>query len=236
MFSPSSSHVFMTIALFAHLLRSEEVLGFVVAPIINIITLFGSQREKTVRRIPMDLSMSSTQNFNPFTQRQKNNKVRWFESDLDAFYSFVEEQPLLTATEELQYGKSLRLWSQVEQLRDQYNNDSSRAFPIDDEELASVIGCSVSTLEKMGPYADVSKNRLVNCNLKLVLAVVSRYRTAGIPNAELIAEGTRGLSKAVLRYDYSKGFRFATYATWYVHQAIADYVRWRRHPAKMPSR
>ena len=66
--------------------------------------------------------------------------------------------------------------------------------------------------------------------------IISRYRTSGIPNAELIAEGTRGLSKAVLRYDYSKGFRFATYATWYVHQAISEYVRWRKHPAKMPSR
>merc|ERR1711998_749083 len=97
-------------------------------------------------------------------------------------------------------------------------------------------GCSELTLEKMERYGRLSKAKLVNSNLKLVLAVVSRYRTSGIPNAELIAECTRGLSKAALRYDHSKGFRFATYATWYVHQAVSEYVRWRKHPAKMPSR
>ena len=136
------------------------------------------------------------------------------------------------------------MWIQVEQIRTQMKAKLMLADPenpeaaaeIADEKLAHAIGCSTTTLLKMSKYADISKTRLVNSNLKLVLAVVSRYRTAGIPNAELIAEGTRGLSKAALRYDYSKGFRFATYATWYVHQAIAEYVRWRKHPAKMPSR
>jgi len=107
---------------------------------------------------------------------------------------------------------------------------------ISDEEVAAAVGCSTQTLEKIQRCAEISRQRLVNSNLKLVLAIVSRYRTSAIPNAELIAEGTRGLARAVDRYDYSKGFRFATYATWYVHQAVSDYVRWRKHPAKMPSR
>lgn len=183
--------------------------------------------------------MSTKQSFNPFTQRQRNNKVRWFENDLDAFYSFVDDQPLLTAHEELQFGKALRMWSHVETVRHQLESEAKTKgilTEIHDTELASTIGCSLSTLEKMGPYAEAAKSKLVNSNLRLVLAIVSRYRTAGIPNGELIAEGTRGLSKAVLRYDYSKGFRFATYATWYVHQAVFEYVKWRKHPAKMPSK
>ena len=192
------------------------------------------------KRMVLTMNMASRQPFNPFSQRSKNIKVRWFEADLDAFYAFVENQPLLTAEQELQYGKAMRMWIQVEQMRAHMSltnfNSTGSAVPITDAELAAVIGCSPTILGNMSRYADVSKTRLINSNLKLVLAVVSRYRTAAIPNAELIAEGTRGLSKAVLRYDYSKGFRFATYATWYVHQAIADYVRWRKHPAKMPSR
>ena len=108
---------------------------------------------------------------------------------------------------------------------------------VTDKELAEVLNCSVEKLHKIQQYYNVAKTRLVNSNLKLVLAVVSRYRSSNIPNAELIAEGTRGLSRAALRYNYSKGFRFATYATWYVHhQAVYEYVRWRKHPAKMPSR
>jgi len=172
--------------------------------------------------------------FNPFLNRQRNTKVKWFETDLEAFYNFVEEQPLLTAEQELKYGKAIRTWIQIEAIRDRLSVGSN--VRVSNEDMANQVGCSPKTIEKLQLLAEFSKSKLVNCNLKLVLAIVSRYRTSAIPNAELISEGTRGLSKAVLRYDHSKGFRFATYATWYVHQAVADYVRWRKHPAKMPSK
>lgn len=180
--------------------------------------------------------MTMQQPFNPFTARQRNSKVRWFETDLETFYAFVESQPLLKAEEELQYGKALRMSIQVEKLRSQMQLAAGPMVVITDVELSQRMNTSVEQLDKMMRYAELSRSKLMNSNLKLVLAVVSRYRTTAIPNAELIAEGTRGLSRAVLRYDYSKGFRFATYATWYVHQAVAEYVRWRKHPAKMPSR
>ena len=184
-----------------------------------------------------DTSLNMVQPFNPFTSRYRNVNVKWFEADLERFYAFVESQPLLTADQEQLYGRALRMWTLVEQKREfLMNNSLYNNTIVSNDNLASCVGCSAQSLEKMEKVADLSKIKLVNSNLKLVLAIVSRYRTSGIPNSELIAEGTRGLSKAVLRYDYSKGFRFATYATWYVHQAISEYVRWRKHPAKMPSR
>lgn len=183
------------------------------------------------------------QSFNPFSSRMRNTNVKWFETDLDSFYTFVEEQPLLTAAQEVQYGKALKTYLEVEKIRnklwEESTGETGMEIPsgrLSDEELALAVGCTVETLQKMAKYAEISKSRLVNSNLKLVLAIVSRYRTSNIPNSELIAEGTRGLARAVLRFDYSKGFRFATYATWYVHQAVSEYVRWRKHPAKMPSR
>ena len=178
------------------------------------------------------------QAFNPFSQRVKNTRVKWFESDLEAFYVFVESQPLLTAEQEMQYGKALKMWINVEKRRGELADilELAEDQNVSNEELALSVGCSVITLQKMQYFADIAKTKLVNSNLKLVLAVVSRYRTSNVPNAELIAEGIRGLARASLRYHYSKGFRFATYATWYVHQAVADYVRWKKHPAKMPSR
>jgi len=194
-------------------------------------------RDSSRHAIKMTRVQIQQQPFNPFTARHKNTKVRWFEADLEAFYSFVEEQPLLTAEQELQYGKAMKMGSQVEMMRDTLQTKVGYdATKINNEDIAKAVGCSTLTVEKMSRYSNICRTRMVNSNLKLVLAVVSRYRTSQIPNSELIAEGTRGLSRAVMRYDYSKGFRFATYATWYVHQAIAEYVRWRKHPAKMPSR
>ena len=160
-------------------------------------------------------SLSASHSFNPFTSRNKNSRLKWFEVDLERFYSFVNDQPLLTAEQEHWCGKAVKLWIQVEKERDNLIV-SRNVSSISREELAAYLGCSELTLAKMERYAELSKEKLVNGNLKLVLAVVSRYRTSGIPNTELIAEGTRGLAKAALRYDYSKGFRFATYATWYI--------------------
>lgn len=182
----------------------------------------------------------ANQPFNPFTTRQRNTRIKWFETDLESFYAFVETQPLLTSEQEFLYGRTIRLLSQVENVREQLlkrkETEGITNATVSDDELAVSLGCPADTIGKIARYAEVAKTKLVNSNLKLVLAVVSRYRSAAIPNAELIAEGTRGLSKAVMRYDYSKGFRFATYATWYVHQAVSEHVRWRKHPAKMPSR
>ena len=57
--------------------------------------------------------------FNPFTARNKNTRVRWFENELSKFYTYVESQPLLTHDQELQYGKALNMWMRVLNLRDQ---------------------------------------------------------------------------------------------------------------------
>jgi RNA polymerase sigma factor (sigma-70 family) len=196
------------------------------------------KRAEHTRGRPLNMAAVGTHAFNPFANRNKNTRVKWFNQDLESFYAFVETQPLLTSEQELQYGKALKMWVNIEKKREELHGvlELSEDAKVSNAELALSVGCSELTLEKMRRYAEVSKTKLVDCNLKLVLAVVSRYRSSQIPNAELIAEGIRGLARASLRYDYSKGFRFATYATWYVHQAVVDYVRWRKHPAKMPSR
>lgn len=222
------------------------------------------QHLSTSSRQAKDFSLNAgIQPFNPFTTRRKNSRVRWFENDLEEFYAFVESQPLLSVEQEFKYGKALRMWFQIEKIRERMQLDAAKnamqsdegasnqtlvsdvsssmfmtqaKYPVSDEDLAASLGCSVATLSKMSKYAEISKIKLVNGNMKLVMAIVSRYRTSSIPNSELIAEGVRGLAKAVVRYDYSRGFRFATYATWYIHQAVAEYVRVRKHPTKMPSR
>ena len=153
------------------------------------------------------MSMVTKHGFNPFASRNRNTNVKWYETELEPFYNFVQNQPLLSAEQELQYGKALQMWAQVEQMREKLQLQHNYTEKLSNEELAKIISCSPVTLDKMSKYAKVSKCRLVNSNLKLVLAIVSRYRSSSIPNSELIAEGTRGLAKAVLRFDHSKGVR-----------------------------
>src|ERR687891_200250 len=92
-------------------------------------------------------------------------------------------------------------------------------------------------LERTVRAGRAAKRRFIQSNLRLVVSIAKKYSAAGLPLLDLIQEGNLGLMRAVEKFDYQRGFKFSTYATWWIRQAItraiADKARTIRIPVHM---
>ena len=109
-----------------------------------------------------------------------------------------------------------------------------------EERFGSTVGelrRSVDIIDSAGREADAAKQELIEANLRLVVSIAKRYTNRGMQFLDLIQEGNIGLMRAVDKFDYRRGFKFSTYATWWVRQAmiraIAEQARTIRIPVHM---
>ena len=145
----------------------------------------------------------------------------------------IGKVPLLSAEEEIELAKNMEAGAVA---KEKIAILKSREENATEEELAEIKE-EIKNLQKDLEAGDEAKKRLAEANLRLVVSIAKRYVGRGMLFLDLIQEGNLGLIKAVEKFDYRKGYKFSTYATWWIRQAItraiADQARTIRIPVHM---
>ncbi|MGX1909238.1 sigma-70 family RNA polymerase sigma factor [Streptomyces phaeochromogenes] len=105
---------------------------------------------------------------------------------------------------------------------------------LDGEVTDTKVKASREELEALVADSERAKDIFIRSNLRLVVAVARRYPRSGLPLLDLIQEGNAGLVRAVEKFDYRKGFKFSTYATWWIRQAITRSIADQSRTIRLP--
>jgi len=136
------------------------------------------------------------------------------------YLSELGSYPLLTAEQEVLLAQAIELGRVAEA---ELGGD------------ASVGRARRRTLEAQVAAADVARRTFIQSNLRLVVSIAKRYQGTGLTLLDLIQEGNLGLMRAVEKFDHRKGFKFSTYATWWIRQAIGRGIADKARTIRLPS-
>jgi len=132
----------------------------------------------------------------------------------------IGQYPLLTAAEEVELAQQI---------------EDGREAELRLAEEPDLKPATRATLRRQVRLAAAAKQRFIQSNLRLVVSIAKRYQSTGLPLLDLIQEGNLGLIRAVEKFDHRKGFKFSTYATWWIRQAIGRGIADKGRTIRLPS-
>jgi RNA polymerase nonessential primary-like sigma factor len=140
--------------------------------------------------------------------------------------------PLLSHEQELIYGKQIQKMMQFLEKKEELTHLLHREPSL--KELATALQIEESELNKTLNLGKRAKRKMIEANLRLVVAIAKKYQKRNMDFLDLIQEGSLGLEKGVEKFDPTKGFKFSTYAYWWIRQAITRAIAQQSRAIRLP--
>ena len=169
----------------------------------------------------------------PKVNIEKKTKTANYSADMvRAYLHEIGRVPLLTHEQEIVFGKQVQTMMTLLEKKEAEETKLERQLNL--KEWANLVQMSEAELNRVVKLGQRAKKKMIEANLRLVVAIAKKYQKRNMEFLDLIQEGSLGLERGVEKFDPTKGYKFSTYAYWWIRQAITRAIAQQARTIRLP--